>query len=547
MLTEWTHDQIADYLTYGGWGDVTYAWNVAPGDSISVNLTGLTSAGQTLARTALQAWESVLGVGFAEVTSGGEIVFDDNQAGAWAQFYTWNGYIDSATVNVSTNWLSSYGTEINDYSFQTYLHEIGHALGLAHAGDYDGGATYGINNHYLNDSWQQSVMSYFDQDDNTHINGTYAHVITPQIADILAVQNLYGVAGNIRAGNTVYGDNSTAGGYYDQFSSLGNTSFTILDDGGTDTLDTSSYTGWQSVDLAPETYSSIFGETGNLGIARGTVLENFEGGSGTDVVLGNAAGNRINGNDGDDSIYGRGGNDILNGGAGADRLVGNDGDDTLLGGAGNDILKGKAGNNILDGGDGDDRMIGSDTGDDQFEGGVGSDILVGLSGMDTLNGGDDNDWLYGGRDDDILDGGAGDDLLRGNLNNDDLRGGSGMDTLFGGGGNDLLRGDDGRDYLLGENGNDTLDGGTGDDNLTGGAGVDTFVYRDLAYGYDRVLDFEDGNDLIDLTDFGFVGMADIDPIAIDTAFGVRITFSPGNVLLLEGILESLLDSSDFLF
>ncbi len=547
MPTNWTHDQIANYLTYGGWGDVSYSWNVSPGNSITYDVTGLTETGKTLARTALLAWENVLGVGFTEVTSGGEIVFDDNQAGAWAQFSTWNGYIESANVNISTNWLSSYGTDIDDYSFQTYLHEIGHALGLAHAGDYDGGATYGVHNLYLNDSWQQTIMSYFDQDDNTSVNASFAYVITPQIADILAVQALYGVAGNIRTGDTTYGANSNAGGYYDQFATLSNVSFTILDDGGTDTLDTSTYGGWQNVDLEPESYSSIFGETGNLGIARGTVLENYEGGSGTDIVFGNDAGNRINGNDGNDSIYGRDGNDVLNGGAGADRLVGNDGDDTLNGGSGNDILKGIGGNNTMDGGDDDDRLIGSDTGDDAMIGGAGSDILAGLSGADTLDGGDGDDFLYGGRDNDILTGGAGEDVLRGNLNNDDLDGGAATDCLYGGGGNDTLFGGDGRDYLLGENGSDTLDGGTGDDNMTGGAGVDTFVYRDQNYGYDRILDFEDGTDLIDLTDFGLSGMVDINSIASDVTAGVRINFGFGNVLLIESITESLLDSGDFIF
>ncbi|THH38041.1 matrixin family metalloprotease [Aliishimia ponticola] len=546
-LTEWDFDAIATQLNYGGWEGYSYSWNISPGDTLTFDVSDLTSDGKDLARTALEAWTSVTGIAFNEVTSGGQIVFDDDQNGAFAQFNTTNGYITSASVNVETDWITTYGTALNDYAFQTYIHEIGHALGLAHAGDYDGSAVYGVNNLYLNDSWQQTVMSYFDQDDNTYVDATEAYVTTPQIADILAVQELYGVAGDIRTGDTTYGDNGNVGNYYDDLADLGNVTFTILDDGGIDTLDTSSHTGNQTVSLEAETFSSIFGETGNLGIARGTVIENYEGGSAADTVTGNAADNVINGNNGNDSLYGREGNDTINGGGGADRVVGNEGDDTLYGGAGNDILKGKAGNNTLMGEAGNDLLVGADDGTDVLMGGGGSDTLSGLSGADTLQGEDGDDFLYGGLGSDTLDGGEGDDILRGNRNNDTLDGAEGSDSVYGGGGNDTVLGGDGRDYLLGENGDDSLDGGLGDDNLTGGDGADTFIYMDGGYGYDRVLDFENGTDLIDLSDFGLSGIGDVNALAADVSAGVRIKFSAGNVLLLEGITESQLDASDFIF
>jgi hypothetical protein len=37
---------------------------------------------------------------------------------------------------------------IDSYSFQTYVHEIGHALGLGHGGPYNGSASYGLDNLY---------------------------------------------------------------------------------------------------------------------------------------------------------------------------------------------------------------------------------------------------------------------------------------------------------------------------------------------------------------------------------------------------------------
>jgi Ca2+-binding RTX toxin-like protein len=77
--------------------------------------------------------------------------------------------------------------------------------------------------------------------------------------------------------------------------------------------------------------------------------------SGTDVFLGNASANQVNGG---------AGNDVLDGGAGNDYLYGGDGDDVVRGGADSDTLYGDNGNDTLDGGAGNDTLyggIGSDT------------------------------------------------------------------------------------------------------------------------------------------------------------------------------------------
>ena len=60
---------------------------------------------------------------------------------------------------------------------------------------------------------QATVMSYFDQSENTYINASHAYPVTPMIADIIAIQNLYGMPTDSNAGNTVYGYESNADGY----------------------------------------------------------------------------------------------------------------------------------------------------------------------------------------------------------------------------------------------------------------------------------------------------------------------------------------------
>ncbi|WP_291841604.1 cadherin domain-containing protein [Maricaulis sp.] len=320
-LTAWNYQEIGDYLNANGFGGLQ--WDRSAGDTITVDVTGLTTAGRTLARAALQLWEDITGITFTEVSSGGDITFDDEEEGAFAgPDSTSGGFITSASVNVGTEWLSTYGTNLDGYSFQTYIHEIGHALGLGHGGPYDGSADYAIDAIYLNDSWQATVMSYFSQNENTYVDADFGYVVGPQVADIIAVLDMYGGSTSTRGGNTVYGYNSTAGNVIFDATAFSNpVSFTIFDTGGIDTLDYSGSSSNQIFDLREQAYSSLNGRDGNIGIARGTVIENAIGGSGNDIFVGNSADNTITGNGGADRYYASGGSDVFNGGSGNDTIV----------------------------------------------------------------------------------------------------------------------------------------------------------------------------------------------------------------------------------
>lgn len=235
---------------------------------------------------------------------------------------------------------------------------------------------------------------------------------------------------------------------------------------GRDTLDLNDLEGGAKVNLSNGTASHANGTLSHSG------FENVIGSTKRDVITGNDAKNRIDTGDGKDKVSTGGGND---------KVFSGKGNDTAYGGDGNDVIKGGAGDDRLFGGKGRDTIAGED-GNDVIDGGKGNDRLIGGNGKDNIEGGKGDDDLSGGDGSDFLSGGGGDDTISGGLRSDQLLGGAGDDRLSGGKGNDLLS------------------GGKGDDILTGGKGADTFHFDLWPGEFDRVVDFDPGNDTLDVPD-----------------------------------------------
>ena len=478
--------------------------------------TSLSAEARAAIQSALHEYEDVLNVVFTEAAAGDpdpDISFGivTLPAGVGGQgFYSFTyGYDGNGQVTSRTYDGLAVFTDARVQDRNTELHEVGHVLSLKHPGNYNvsGGGSPPPYLPEAEDNNKFSVMSYNENPDSE----SFASQL--MLYDIVALQARWGANAETRTGDDVYG----APGQYE--SPSGNV-YAIWDAGGHDTIRGDAPAGVR-IDLHAGSFSSL-GATDNLAIAYGVTIEEAVGGSGNDVLIGNAVANVLTGGAGDDQLEGQEGNDLLRGGPGADQLAGGSGidaadystataavvvnlgnpgqnggeatgdtylsienvtgsrhdGDVLTGDDGDNAIDGLDGYNTLDGGAGNDTLIGgagpnfiyAGYGDDTVTGGAGLNSVFGFLGNDALNGGDSGNTMNGEDGTDTLNGGGGVDYLIG---------GAGDDLLNGGGSGDALFGDDpsnpsvgGNDTLNGGDGDDGLDGGAGDDGLNGGKGVD---------------------------------------------------------------------------
>ena len=297
-----------------------------------------TPAARSFIAAGLALWSDIANITFVPSGSGTpQIVFSTNTANTSQTTAQTTGAAGGSTLARTVAGLTTIDTSTpgwtnldsfsvtGGYGPHSVLHEIGHELGLSHAGDYNDGIEPS-QQYNSTDSEQWSIMSYFDpavdsgapvgKDASQYaVTGTkwgisqdgYAQV--PQTwmpLDILAAQRLYGVAVNTPlSGGQVFGFHCNVQGATRQFFDFTENATPILtlwDKGGGNTLDLSGFAAAATVNLNPGTFSSADGLVNNIGIAYGTAIDGAVGGGSDDVFIANAGNDSIDGGGGSNSV-----------------------------------------------------------------------------------------------------------------------------------------------------------------------------------------------------------------------------------------------------
>jgi serralysin len=230
---------------------------------------------------------------------------------------------DDTPGNIFIAYHSSMNFQKGSYNYITIVHELGHAIGLAHPHDTGGNSTifdgivspFGDFGIYNANQQPLTIMTYNDirSPYTPNTNSTTGFLATFGPIDIVALQYLYGKNTNFNSGNTIY-----------QFPNSISEKFwkTIWDTGGVNTIDASTLNINTVINLNDATLEDnqelagiplSYNIYGGITIAKGTKIENIITGTKNDTIIGNEYNNKV--------TITNGGIDTIDGGEGYDTII----------------------------------------------------------------------------------------------------------------------------------------------------------------------------------------------------------------------------------